>query len=95
MNPFQSNNIWKRAAREGKRAEHPDTPEQTRRKQRKSTALWLTGGVVILVLFLSAIQAGALPLNLENGVILAIVGLYTLYNAVSLGRMLRDKSDKS
>lgn len=91
MNIFQSDNIWKRAARERKRAEHPDTPEEARRRQLTSTALWLIGGVVVLVLFLAAIRSGTLALNLENGAILAIVALYTLYNAVSLGRACRRK----
>lgn len=91
MNPFQSNNIWKRAARACRRAEHPDTPEQARRKQLTSTSLWLIGGVVVLALLLTALRSGALAPSLENIVILAIVALYTLYNAVSLGRACRKK----
>lgn len=91
MNLFQSNNIWKRAARERKKAENPDTPEQIQRKQRNSAALWLAGGAVIFVLLLAGIQAGALELNVENGAILAIIGLYTLYNAAALGKMSREK----
>lgn len=91
MNIFQSNNIWKRAARERRRAEHPYTPEEARRKQLSSTALWLIGGVVVLALFLAAIRSGVLAPNLENGAILVIVALYTLYNAVSLGRLCRKK----
>lgn len=94
MHPFQSNNIWKRAARQRKRAEHPETPEQSRRKQTISTALWLTGGVVILALLLAAIRSGTLPLNAENAAILVIIGLYTLYNAVSLGRICKDTPRK-
>lgn len=94
MNPFQSNNIWKRMAREKKKAEHPDTPEQSRRRQQRGTLLWLTGGIVMLALFSAGIYAGALPLNVENGVILAIIGLYTIYNAGSLRRAKGDKSGK-
>ncbi|NBI66246.1 hypothetical protein D1646_05335 [Pseudoflavonifractor sp. 60] len=89
MNPFQSNNIWKRAAREKKKAENPDTAEQIQRKLRNSTALWLVGGVVIFVLLLTGLQWGVLPLNVENIVILSIIGLYTLYNGALLGNMSR------
>lgn len=91
MNIFQSSNIWKRAARERRRAEHPDTPEQAHRRQMNSTALWLIGGIVVLALFGAAIRSGTLALNLENGAIFVIVALYTLYNAVSLGRARRKK----
>lgn len=91
MNPFQSNNIWKRMAREKRKAEHPDAPEELRRKQHTSTLLWFLGGAVLLVLFLAGIQAGVLALNVENGAILAIIGLYTLYNAAALGRERREK----
>ncbi len=91
MNPFQSRNIWKRMAREKKKAEHPDTPEKIQRKEYISTLLWFAGGVVILGLFLAGIQAGALVLNIENGAILAIVGLYTLYNAAALARKRQKK----
>lgn len=94
MNPFQSNNIWKRAARKKKLSEHPETPEQTWRRQVVSTALWLTGGVAVLSLFMAALRSGALPLNVENGVVLAVVGLYTLYNAAALGRLWRGKPGK-
>lgn len=94
MNLFQSSNIWKRMAREKRKAEHPDTPEELRQKQHTSTLLWLLGGVVLIILFLAGIQAGVLALNVENGAILAIVGLYTLYNAAALGREKRSRAGK-
>lgn len=78
-------------AREKKKAEHPDTPEEIRRKEHISTLLWFVGGVVILMLFLAGIQAGVLVLSIENGAVLAIVGLYTLYNAAALVRGRRTK----
>ena len=56
-----------------------------------STLLWFAGGMVILGLFLAGIQAGALVLNIENGAVLAIVGLYTLYNAAALARKRQKK----
>ena len=33
MNPFQSDNIWKKKARQGKAQQHPLTPQQEWQKQ--------------------------------------------------------------
>ena len=48
MNPFQSDNIWKKKARRGKTQQHPLTPQQEWQKQVNSSSLWLGGGVVLL-----------------------------------------------
>lgn len=48
MNPFQSDNIWKKKARQGKTQQHPLTPQQEWQKQVNSSSLWLGGGVVLL-----------------------------------------------
>ena len=48
MNPFQSDNIWKKKARQGKAQQHPLTPQQEWQKQVNSSSLWLGGGVVLL-----------------------------------------------
>ena len=37
MNPFQSDNIWKKKARQGKAQQHPLTPQQEWQKQVNST----------------------------------------------------------
>ena len=47
MNPFQSDNIWKKKARQGKAQQHPLTPQQEWQKQVNSSSLWLGGGVVL------------------------------------------------
>ena len=44
MNPFQSDNIWKKKARQGKAQQHPLTPRQEWQKQVNSSSLWLGGG---------------------------------------------------
>ena len=41
MNPFQSDNIWKKKARQGKAQQHPLTPRQEWQKQVNSSSLWL------------------------------------------------------
>ena len=41
MNPFQSDNIWKKKARQGKAQQHPLTPQQEWQKQVNSSSLWL------------------------------------------------------
>ena len=50
MNPFQSDNIWKKKARQGKAQQHPLTPQQEWQKQVNSSSLWLGGGVVLLAI---------------------------------------------
>ena len=44
MNPFQSDNIWKKKALQGKAQQHPLTPQQEWQKQVNSSSLWLGGG---------------------------------------------------
>ena len=62
MNPFQSDNIWKKKARQGKAQQHPLTPRQEWQKQVNSSSLWLGGGVVLLALYLAAVRAGTVAL---------------------------------
>ena len=50
MNPYLSDNIWKKKARQGKAQQHPLTPRQEWQKQVNSSSLWLGGGVVLLAL---------------------------------------------
>ena len=63
MNPFQSDNIWKKKARQGKAQQHPLTPQQEWQKQVNSSSLWLGGGVVLLALYLAAVRAGTVALG--------------------------------
>ena len=73
MNPFQSDNIWKKKARQGKAQQHPLTPQQEWQKQVNSSSLWLGGGVVLLALYLAAVRAGTVALvQLFAGPIVAL-----------------------
>lgn len=94
MSIFQSSNIWKKAARQKKQQENPLTPEQEWRKQFTSTALWLVGGAVLVVLYAAGLQSGAIQMDLTGGVVLAVVSIYTLMNAVQLGRQWKDRPGK-
>ena len=69
MNPFQSDNIWKKKARQGKAQQHPLTPRQEWQKQVNSSSLWLGGGVVLLALYLAAVRAGTVALDGERELI--------------------------
>ena len=50
MNLFQSDNIWKKQARQSQKK--PLTPEEEWKKQFNSNSLWLLGGGVLLALYL-------------------------------------------
>ena len=53
MNPFQSDNIWKKKARQGKVQQHPLTPQQEWQKQVSSSSLWLGGGSGVGMVYFS------------------------------------------
>ena len=74
MNPFQSDNIWKKKARQGKAQQHPLTAQQEWQKQVNSSSLWLGGGVVLLALYLAAIRTGAVALDASAAVLIVVVG---------------------
>ena len=85
MNPFQSDNIWKKKARQGKAQQHPLTPRQEWQKQVNSSSLWLGGGVVLLALYLAAVRAGTVALDASAVVLIVVVGCFCVYTAASLG----------
>lgn len=78
MNPFQSDNIWKKKARQGKTQQHPLTPQQEWQKQVNSSSLWLGGGVVLLALYLAAVRAGTVALDASAVVLIVVVGCFRL-----------------
>ena len=89
MNPFQSDNIWKKKARQGKAQQHPLTPQREWQKQVNSSSLWLGGGVVLLALYLAAVRAGTVALDASAVVLIVVVGCFCVYTAASLGRLMK------
>ena len=65
MNPFQSDNIWKRRPGRARRKQHPLHTAAGVAKQVNSSSLWLGGGVVLLALYLAAVRAGTVALDAE------------------------------
>ena len=94
MNPFQSDNIWKKKARQGKAQQHPLTPRQEWQKQVNSSSLWLGGGVVLLALYLAAVRAGTGELDASAVVLIVVVGCFCVYTAASLGRLMMNKPEE-
>ena len=95
MNPFQSDNIWKKKARQGKAQQHPLTPRQEWQKQVNSSSLWLGGGVVLLALYLAAVRAGTVALDASAVVLIVVVGCFCVYTAASLGRLMKTSRGKA
>ncbi len=95
MNPFQSDNIWKKKARQGKAQQHPLTPQQEWQKQVNSSSLWLGGGVVLLALYLAAVRAGTVALDASAVVLIVVVGCFCVYTAASLGRLMKNKPEEA
>ena len=93
MNPFQSDNIWKKKARQGKAQQHPLTPRQEGQKTGNS-CLWLGGGVVLLALYLAAVRAGTVALDASAVVLIVVVGCFCVYTAASLGRLMKNKPEE-
>lgn len=94
MNPFQSDNIWKKKARQGKAQQNPLTPQQEWQKQVSSSSLWLGGGVVLLALYLGAIRTGAVALDASAIVLIIVVGCFCVYTAASLGKLMKAKPEE-
>ena len=95
MNPFQSDNIWKKKARQGKAQQHPLTPQQEWQKQvSSSSSLWLGGGVVLLALYLAAIRTGTVALDASAIVLIVVVGCFCIYTAASLGKLMKNKPEE-
>lgn len=94
MNPFQSDNIWKKKARQGKAQQNPLTPQQEWQKQVNSSSLWLGGGVVLLALYLGAVRTGAVALDASAIVLILVVGCFCIYTAASLGKLMKNKPEE-
>ena len=94
MNPFQSDNIWKKKARQGKAQQNPLTPLQEWQKQVSSSSLWLGGGVVLLALYLAAIRTGTVALDASSIVLIIVVGCFCIYTAASLGKLMKNKPEE-
>ena len=103
MNPFQSDNIWKKKARQGKAQQHPLTPQQEWQKQVNSSSpqksdpcapVRLGGGVVLLALYLAAVRAGTVALDASAVVLIVVVGCFCVYTAASLGRLMKNKPEE-
>ena len=94
MNPFQSDNIWKKKARQGKAQQHPLTPQEEWRKQMNSNSLWLVGGVVLLALYLAAIRSGAVAPDASSTVLLVVVICFCVYTAAALGKLRKNKPEE-
>ena len=94
MNPFQSDNIWKKKARQGKAQQNPLTPQQEWQKQVTSSSLWLGGGVVLLALYLGAIRSGTIVLDASATVLVVVVGCFCVYTAASLGKLMKTKPEE-
>lgn len=91
MNPFQSDNIWKRQARAKKLAANPRTPYEEWRSKMASDGLWLAGGLILLVLYGQAMRAGVMEVTVTTTVVAVVVALYCGVTAVQLGRRWRGR----
>jgi len=91
MRLFESDNIWKRKAREQYRASHPLTPHEKWKQELRSQYLWLTGGILVAALTGAAIAAGAAELDLTTGVILLMVTAYSGLTAKQIGDLRKNE----
>lgn len=94
MNPFQSDNIWKKKARQGRRSSIRSRRSMEWQKQVSSSSLWLGGGVVLLALYLAAVRAGTVALDASAVVLIVVVGCFCVYTAASLGRLMKNKPEE-
>lgn len=91
MNPFQSDNIWKKKARQGKTQQHPLTAQREWQKQVSSSSLWLGGGMILLALYLVAIRTGTVVPDASAAVLIVVVGCFCIYTAASLGKLMKSR----
>lgn len=93
MGLFESDNIWKRRARQQEAALHPLTPHEQWEKELRSNCVWLAGGVLVLALSAAAVAVGAMPLNLTTIVILFMVGAYSVMTARQIGQLRKNEPE--
>ena len=93
MGIFQSDNVWKRKARQQQAALHPMTPHEKWEKDLRSNCLWLAGGVLVVALSAAAVAMGAMPLNLTTGVIIFMVAAYCVMTARQIGQLRKNEPE--
>lgn len=93
MGLFDSDNIWKRRARQQQAAQNPLTPHEQWEKELRSNCLWLAGGVLVLALSAGAVAVGAMSLNLTTIVILFMVGAYSVMTARQIGQLRKNEPE--
>lgn len=93
MRMFESDNIWKRKAREEREALHPMTPHEKWEKELRSNCLWLTGGLLVVALSAVAVAVGAMALNLTTAVVVLMVGAYCVMTARQIGQLRKNEPE--
>ena len=63
MGLFESDNIWKKKARQQQEALHPTSPHEKWERELRSNYLWLAGGILVAALSIVAVAMGAMALN--------------------------------
>lgn len=93
MGLFESDNIWKRKAREEREALHPMTPHEKWEKELRSNCLWLAGGALVVALSIVAVAMGVMTLNLTTAVVVLMVGAYCVMTARQIGQLRRNEPE--
>lgn len=93
MRMFESDNIWKRKAREEREALHPMTPHEKWEKELRSNCLWLAGGILVVALSIVAVAMGVMTLNLTTAVVVLMVGAYCVMTARQIGQLRRNEPE--
>lgn len=93
MKLFQSDNIWKRQARAKQEALNPPTPHEKWKQDLRSNSLWLLGGMVLEILYIIAIFAGAASWDLTSIAVVVVVGLYCVYSAKQIAELKKNEPE--
>lgn len=93
MNLFESDNIWKRKARQERQALHPMTAHETWEKELRSNYLWLIGGILVTAMSAAAIAAGAMALSLTTGVVIFMVVAYCVMTAKQISTLKKNEPE--
>lgn len=93
MGLFESDNIWKRKAREEREALHPMTPHEKWEKELRSNCLWLAGGALVVALSVVAVAMDVMTLNLTTAVVVLMVGAYCVMTARQIGQLRRNEPE--
>lgn len=93
MGIFQSDNIWKRKARQQQAVQHPMTAHEKWAQELRSNCLWLAGGILVVTLSAAAVAMGAMPLNLTTAVIVLVVAAYCVMTARQIGQLRKNEPE--